>query len=197
MLFITFITTGHVDLTIKLQIKQHMFKNWIIGILGLKNLKLGLESPASHAVKTHYERIISGLPKPLLDKKCSECNANNLLPLHNKKQCQRRKCLCSVSPHTRRQCPSNGLCSEMYDLIARDHRFEDPAMRNTKVELWRTDAWSVAACYISSTEYIHTSEYKYKESSDEFDCAELLSLFINNKTYLENTSFGVFDMVTF
>ncbi|XP_060564704.1 uncharacterized protein LOC132723913 [Ruditapes philippinarum] len=189
---------GHMDHIVKQQMKEEMHNNWIRGVLALKPLQLGLELPAEKAVNSHHKHILKALPKTVSKQVCLECNSENLLPLHSKKQCPRtqnkHRCICSSHPHSRRVCPSNELCSEIYDLIVRDHRFEDPALTNTSMDKWKTDSWSIAACYISNTAFIHTSEYKRKQSAKDLDCAELLCLFVNNKAYLPNTNYGVFDM---
>jgi hypothetical protein len=81
-------------------------------------------------------------------------------------------------------------------MIVRDHRFESPALKNCSMGEWSTDAWSIAACYISNVDFIHPSEYRRKVSAKELDCAELLTLFVNNKAYLPDTKYGVFETVS-
>ncbi|XP_060590932.1 titin-like [Ruditapes philippinarum] len=188
--------TGCTDITIKQQIKEENLQNWVRGVLALKYVKLGLELPVEIAVKNHHEQILKALPNTVSNK-CSECNSENLLPSHEKKQCPRtlnkRKCLCSRNAYYRRLCPNNNLCSDIYEKIVHDHRYEDPALNNTSMGKWSTDPWSIAACYISNTNSTYTSGSEHKKSSKDLECAELLSLFVNNKKYLKNTKFGVFD----
>jgi hypothetical protein len=63
------------------------------------------------------------------------------------------------------------------------------------MDKWRTDAWSIGACYMSNEDFIHPSEYTCKVSAKELDCAQLLTLFVNNKAYLPDTNYGLFQMV--
>ncbi|XP_053387588.1 uncharacterized protein LOC128551144 isoform X2 [Mercenaria mercenaria] len=186
----TITVKGEADLSVKLQLSERLYTNWVRGVLGLKYLKLGIEGVAKKEVKLRHTEILKNLPH--LKQPCTQCSTDSLYPLHNKKQCYRtqnkNKCLCSDNQHNRQPCPNKGYCSLFYDQIVSDHRFEHPELENTQLDRWSSDPWSVATCYIN------TKGYKEKRSSKEIDCAGLLSLFINNRRYLTDVNYGVFDM---
>ncbi|XP_053390279.1 uncharacterized protein LOC128553186 [Mercenaria mercenaria] len=185
----TMTVKGETNQLVKEQLSGKLFSSWVRGVLGLKHLKLGLECIAEKEVKRRHSEMLKTLPH--LEKPCISCSAASLYPLHNKKQCNRKqnknKCLCSGSQYNRRPCPNGGYCSQFYDQIVFDHRFEHPELENTQLERWSYDPWSVATCYIN------TKGYKGKGSSKEIDCAGLLCLFINNRSYLTDGNYGVFD----
>ncbi|XP_053387325.1 uncharacterized protein LOC123541673 [Mercenaria mercenaria] len=186
----TITVKGEADLSVKLQLSERLYTNWVRGVLGLKYLKLGIEGVAEKEVKRRHAEILNTLPNS--KQPCTQCSADSLYPLHNKKQCYRKqnknKCLCSDYQHNRQPCPNKGYCSLFYDQVVSDHRFEHPELENTQLDRWSYDPWSVATCYIN------TKGYKGKGSSKEIDCAGLLSLFINNRRYLTDANYGVFDM---
>ncbi|XP_053390281.1 uncharacterized protein LOC128553188 [Mercenaria mercenaria] len=186
----TMTVKGEADLSVKLQLSERLYTNWVRSVLGLKYLKLGLEGIAEKEVKCRHTEMLKILPN--LNLPCTQCSTDSIYPLHNKKQCYRKqnknKCLCSDYQQNRRPCPNRGYCSLFYDQIVSDHRFEHPELENTQLDRWSYDPWSVATCYIN------TKGYKEKGSSKEIDCAGLLSLFINNKRYLTDVNYGVFDM---
>ncbi|XP_053391472.1 uncharacterized protein LOC128554247 isoform X2 [Mercenaria mercenaria] len=181
---------GEADLSVKLQLSERLYTNWVRAVLGLKYLKLGIEGVAEKEVKRRHTEILNTLPNS--KQPCTQCSTESLYPLHDKKQCYRKqnknKCLCSDYQHNRQQCPDKGYCSLFYDQIVSDHWFENPELENTQLDRWSYDPWSVATCYIN------TKGYKGKGSSKEIDCAGLLSLFINNRRYLTDVNYGVFDL---
>ncbi|XP_053390284.1 uncharacterized protein LOC128546240 [Mercenaria mercenaria] len=181
---------GEADLSVKLQLSERLYTNWVRGVLGLKYLKLGLEGVAEKEVKRRHIEMLKTLPNS--KQPCTQCSTDSLYPLHDKKQCYRKqnknKCLCSDYRYNRQPCPNKGYCSLFYDQIVSDHRFEHPELENTQLDRWSSDHWSVATCYIN------TKGYKGKRSSKEIDCAGLLSLFVNNKRYLTDVNYGVFDL---
>ncbi|XP_053395917.1 uncharacterized protein LOC123523486 [Mercenaria mercenaria] len=164
---------GNLNLLLKNQLAEDLYKNWVRGALGLKYLKLGLEAFSDNIVENHHSKILTTLLST--GNTCAKCSLEFLLPLHKKEHCPKpSKCLCSKQPRKRNKCPNGGFCSKFYDLILWDHRFKDPLLTNTNIQKWSSDPWSVATCYIS------TPGYEDRKSAKEVDCAGLLSIFINN-----------------
>ncbi|XP_053390276.1 uncharacterized protein LOC128553183, partial [Mercenaria mercenaria] len=164
---------GNLNFSHKKQLTEELYRNWIRGALGLKYLKIGLERFSDTTVNKHHCEMVARLPTSA--NICTNCTEELLLPSHAKKNCPNKsKCLCSKSPKKRKICPSGGFCSTFHDQILYDHRFNDPLLKNTDIQKWSSDPWSIATCYIGTT------GYKGKTSAKDVDCAGLLSIFINN-----------------
>ncbi|XP_053389664.1 uncharacterized protein LOC128552648, partial [Mercenaria mercenaria] len=164
---------GNLSLSHKKQLTEELYRNWVRGALGLKYLKVGLERFCDTTVSKHHSEILTRLPTTA--NACTNCTEESLLPSHAKKNCPNKsKCLCLKKPHKRTTCPNGGFCSILHDQILDDHRFNDPLLKNTDIQTWSSDPWSVATCYIN------TPGYKGKPSAKDVDCAGLLSIFINN-----------------
>ncbi|XP_060583146.1 uncharacterized protein LOC132739440 [Ruditapes philippinarum] len=171
------------DLIHRKQITQELYRNWMRGALALKYLKIGLEGFFDKAVHKQHNDLMK-----TLGNSCSTCTEESLLP-HKQDQCPRQRkhqCLCTKGQKqkSRRMCPNEGFCGNVYNQIVCYHRFQDPSFTNTDVQKWSNDPWSIATCFINST------GYKGKQSAKEVDCSGLLSMCINN-IYIEIMLGGV------
>ncbi|XP_053401788.1 uncharacterized protein LOC128557728 [Mercenaria mercenaria] len=180
---------GMVEIKHKRQLTQKNFRNWIRGVLGLKYTKVGLESFVEKMVIHQHQKILRSVAGSI----CSQCTTDNLLLPHKQKNCPRKKnknnCICTKSKANRRTCPGQGFCANVYDMLVCYHRFEDPFLKNTLVEKWGKDAWSVATCFIN------TAGYEGRTSATDIDCSGILSMLINNTEYLTDVDVNVFGQM--
>ncbi len=139
--------------------------NWIKGSFALSLTKQGLE-----------KFVDSGIQKvrAIVGKGCGQCHIENLLHCPTPGICRKAQTCCfhRTPDLHRRPCPA-GLCDQVKVNIASYHRYPKPSWKNTKAELWATDHWEVAKCFLPPDGYFHVS------SVHETDFNGVISILLN------------------
>ncbi|XP_045196439.2 uncharacterized protein LOC123551515 [Mercenaria mercenaria] len=162
------------------RLENPLYTNWVRGALGLGYLKEGLCDFVDTKTKEQHQELIANVNRSQpsfsqFTRVCDHCTLDNLLPDHaslGKKCIQmiKSKCFCN-SRQGRRKCP-NGICSRMYDLIVDGHFYRDPLWKNTNPELWCTDHWSIAKCFLTNPSQTTLAK--------DTDASGLLGIITNN-----------------
>jgi hypothetical protein len=73
-------------------------------------------------------------------------------------------------------CPK-GICNRIFRIIKSRHRFHSPNFKNTDARRWFQNPFEMMKCFIP------TDGYQDKETVEDTDCAGLLSVIINCKSF--------------
>ncbi|XP_060580016.1 uncharacterized protein LOC132736818 [Ruditapes philippinarum] len=169
----------------EIHIKNNKYRQWVKAGLGLGYLKEGLAPFCDGIGRQQHKDIINQIqqtktPQPNIT--CGACQITTLQPDHvrvSKGICplKQDKCNCCF-PNNKGPCPNN-ICGAIYDSIIQYHASIPPApfWKNSDVQQWSTDPWSVIKCFIN------VPGYKDKTSAVDTDCIGLLHVIINNKYF--------------
>ncbi|XP_060551837.1 uncharacterized protein LOC132713318 isoform X3 [Ruditapes philippinarum] len=169
----------------EIHIKNNKYRQWVKAGLGLGYLKEGLAPFCDGIGRQQHKDIINQIqqtktPQPNIP--CGACQITTLQPDHvrvSKGICplKQDKCNCCF-PNNKGPCPNN-ICGAIYDSIIQYHASMPPVpfWKNSDVQQWSEDPWSVIKCFINAP------GYKDKTSAVDTDCTGLLHVIINNKYF--------------
>ncbi|KAH3875656.1 uncharacterized protein LOC127869452 [Dreissena polymorpha] len=137
--------------------------NWIKASLALTITKNGL----TNFIEAEMRKV-----QATVGRSCGKCAMENLIPCSTKNQCKKRKIHISTFHqfHQNKQCC---ICEKVMHTIEANHRFKGPSWENTKAELWATDWWEIAKCFLPPNGYSDVS------SVHESDFNGLINVMIN------------------
>ncbi|XP_060605547.1 uncharacterized protein LOC132758048 [Ruditapes philippinarum] len=168
-------------------LKKNKYRQWVKAGLGLGYLKEGLAPFCDGIGRQQHNYIINQIQQtktPQPNVPCGVCQITTLQPDHvrvSKGICplKQDKCNCCF-PNNKKPCPNN-VCGAIYDSIIQNHASIPPApfWKNSDVQQWSTDPWSISKCFINAP------GYKDKPSAVDTDCTGLLHVIINN-TYFHS-----------
>ncbi|XP_060561468.1 uncharacterized protein LOC132721221 [Ruditapes philippinarum] len=171
----------------EIHLKNNKYRQWVKAGLGLGYLKEGLAPFCDDIGRQQYNYIINQIQQtktPQPNVPCGVCQITTLQPDHvrvSKGICplKQDKCNCCF-PNNKTPCPNN-VCGAIYDSIIQNHASIPPApyWKNSDVQQWSTDPWSISKCFINAP------GYKDKPSAVDTDCTGLLHVIINN-TYFHS-----------
>lgn len=151
-------------------LRNQNYKNWMKGAEGLVLLQQGLAPFVDKEMKSKHAVFLNKLPP--YNKSCG-CTFKNILPDHDASSCNFQNCFCKEKRRRRRKCPNQGYCSTFCQLILNEHRTGDPMWKNSNINAWPTDHWSIAKCYMQ----------KPSNGAETTDASGLLSVIINGKFF--------------
>ncbi|XP_060561469.1 uncharacterized protein LOC132721222 [Ruditapes philippinarum] len=171
----------------EIHLKNKKYRQWVKAGLGLGYLKEGLAPFCDDIGRQQHNYIINQIQQtktPQPNVPCGVCQITTLQPDHvrvSKGICplKQDKCNCCF-PNNKKPCPNN-VCGAIYDSIIQNHASIPPApfWKNSDVQQWSTDLWSISKCFINAP------GYKDKPSAVDTDCTGLLHVIINN-TYFHS-----------
>ncbi|XP_053389887.1 uncharacterized protein LOC128552849 isoform X2 [Mercenaria mercenaria] len=157
---------------------QQEYSRWYYAWLGLRCV-LDVLKPFCNEIVNEQHRVILSKVKQkhnINNIACGQCILMELKPDHarDRQKCPFGKFKCNCQYTGTNVCPKN-ICGAIYDEIIELHTFKRPAQdwRNTDIQKWCSDPWSIAKCFIS------TSGYACKNISN-IDITGILQLIYNN-----------------
>ncbi|KAH3805234.1 hypothetical protein DPMN_133531 [Dreissena polymorpha] len=94
---------------------------------------------------------------------CTACDHETVRPFHAAAgECIfRLRCSpCNFTKENTIQCPSQGICGLVYDLLTRDHAMQDPTWSNVHFERLCNRPCEQINCYISNPGYIDVPAFE-------------------------------------
>ncbi|XP_053390789.1 uncharacterized protein LOC128553639 [Mercenaria mercenaria] len=172
----------------KSKLSEKKFHNWIKSGLAILYTRDGLQpfviDEISAFQRDIYDNILAQL-NIATDSECSACTTDALVC--DKKiydRCKRKRC---GSFH--RECPEGGLCDQFKEIIKIAHRYNGPSWVNTDAQLWCSDPWQVAKCYMPREGYIT------QMTAEETDFNGIVSVILNHKNFSRRLSTNLTDKV--
>ncbi|XP_052791038.1 uncharacterized protein LOC128225064 [Mya arenaria] len=158
-------------------------QNWLKSSLALRITKSGLRGLAEDGSSRTQQNIHSSIQqanKLSPGTKCSQCLTENLFLCPTRGLCSNpRNCKFHNTPNKmQRPCPSQ-ICGDFRNEIVSVHRFGNPSWKNTRSELWCTNHWEVAKCFMGEG-------YQDVNYFDDTDFNGVISLMLNCKEYEVN-----------
>ncbi|KAH3868385.1 uncharacterized protein LOC127867759 [Dreissena polymorpha] len=151
--------------------------NWFKASVALIITKQGLEKFVDSEIKNFQAVVGTG---------CGNCSIENVLHCPTGGICKPSpKCFFHKTKALQhRPCPSNA-CDQVQQNIASQHRYPTPSWKNTKAELWSTNHWEMAKCFLPPDGYIDVS------SVQDTDFNGVISIMLNCKWFEQYFSFNI------
>ncbi|XP_052222394.1 uncharacterized protein LOC127838604 isoform X2 [Dreissena polymorpha] len=119
--------------------------NWFKACIAINITKVGL----TNFVKTEMQKVHVSVGKS-----CGICSIENVMSCPTSGLCKKKKGIKCTFHQTKsyRQCHT---CEQVKQKITSLHRFQGPSWKNTKPELWISDEWEIAKCFLPPDGYNH------------------------------------------
>ncbi|XP_052227708.1 uncharacterized protein LOC127842314 [Dreissena polymorpha] len=146
--------------------KEKERSNWLKAWLAIDIAKSGLEHLADNEAQNFHQHIYNQVTSTLTSQwnTCNICNTANLL--------------------RNQQCPNN-ICDKVCQEIINEHRYKKCSWNNTSAQLWQTNYWEIAKCYIQ------TNGYADKISTQDTDFNGVVSFMLNCTRFDSKFSFPI------
>ena len=164
-----------------LQLQDPLYRNWLLGVLGLKYLKQGLEEFVTSEVASCHASILNCVAVSLASVTPIDCSTQTYFQIPTKgAPIPPTRYTCDIHNTSDLstcggQCP-NAICFVFIRELKKCHRFVRQIWNNTNPCLWTLDSWEVAKCFLTVGGYDKT------HSAVDTDCTGLLSICINMKS---------------
>ncbi|XP_052253115.1 uncharacterized protein LOC127859649 [Dreissena polymorpha] len=151
--------------------------NWFKSCMALKITKEGL----GHFVDSEIQSVHRAVGRS-----CGQCSIENIVKCPTPGICRNaRNCnFHDTQAKRNRQCPFN-VCDQVKQNIESHHRHKVPSWKNTKAELWITDHWQIAKCFLPPDGYLHVA------TVSETDFNGVINVMLNCKDFDNCLSFPV------
>ena len=159
-----------------LTLKDPLYKNWLLAVLGLKYVKQGLEEFVTQEVAALHACILNDVTSRLSSVPPIDCSTQTYFQIPTKGAARPPVYICDLHntgdiSTCGGQCP-NAICFAFIRELKTYHRFSKPIWTNTNPRLWTRNPWEVAKCFLSVGGYDKT------QSAVDTDCTGLLSICI-------------------
>ncbi|XP_052791025.1 uncharacterized protein LOC128225054 [Mya arenaria] len=163
-------------------------QNWFKSSLALRITKSGLRGLAENGSSRTQRNIHSSIIQTNElnpGTKCSQCLTENLFLCPTRGLCSNpRNCKFHDTPNKMQRPCTSQICGDFRNEIVSVHRFGNPSWKNTRAEMWCTNHWEVAKCFMGPG-------YQDVKSFDDTDLNGVISLMLNCKEFKDNFSFSV------
>ena len=136
---------------------DRQYKNWLRAGLSLKYAREGI----LNLVKNDIDNFHQDVRTLLAGAQCNSC------------QIIQTRGVFSI------RCP-NSVCDKIFTAISNEHRFRKPAWTNTDCQMWCSDSWQLAKCYMPGGR-----GYASPVTAADTDISGLLNVIINNERFVK------------